>query len=167
MALCHDVGEVKSGDIPDDGSVLHSNKDEQERVIFGEAMQFLPSSYYASAQTGYWHFQNKDTHNGKAIYVLDKLEAVLTLLFYEKHGCVGMLTAKNKLTEADRYYVYMTESEKAADCWAVHLYAHIRDLPRSIKNPALELLDVAVRDVRGEPFRWCEKDFLPYEKIML
>ena len=167
VALNHDIGEVATGDVPDDGSEAHDTKNEQERIVFGNMLRYLPAEYSIPAQLDYWAFQDLDGHNGRAIYALDKLEAVLTLLLYEKHGCRGMITAKVEPSEADKYYMRVTRSETAADCWAAHLCAHIRKFPDSIKRPILALLDAAVLDVRGEPFLWWNRDILPYERMKM
>jgi len=164
-ALCHDVGEVAMGDVPDDGSEEHNAKLEKERAVFGDMLRFLPADYSIPLQLDYWFFQDLDGHNGRAIYALDKLEAILTLLYYEKHGCTGRISSKLEPTEADKYYMRVTRSDTAADCWAAHMCAHIRKFPESIKCPVLALLDTAVLDVRGVPFSWRKRDILPFERM--
>ena len=163
--LCHDIGEAEMGDVPDDGSVSHMAKAEKERAVFGDMLRFLPTDYSIPMQLDFWSFQDLDGHNGRAIYALDKLEAVLTLLYYEKFGRTGMTTAKVEPTEADKYYMRVTRSNTAADCWAAHMCAHIRKFPDSIKRPVLALLDAAVTDVRGAPFPWRKRDILPFERL--
>lgn len=162
-ALCHDVGELEIGDIPDDGNSLHGTKDEAELKVFDKLACSFPSEWRDRVVNDYRRFQKKnDNGNGQALYVVDKLEAVLMQLFYEKHGCPGRITAKPVPTDSDKYYMEITGSESSADCWAAHFYAHIQSFPERVKNPALELLNVAVRDVRGEPFAWWGKEILPY-----
>lgn len=163
VGLCHDIGEVNIGDIPDDGNLMHDTKDAIELKVFDELASVYPQEWRDEASRDYRRFQQKTNGNGQALYVIDKLEAVLAQLFYEKHGCPGKITAKPVPTDSDKYYMAETGSESSADCWAAHFCAHIRDFPERIKEPALALLDVAVRDVRGEPFAWWNKDILPYE----
>ena len=164
VALCHDVGEIESGDIVDDGNPLHDTKDEAELKIFKKMAFAFPPESCEMLVNDYRRLQKKiDNGNGQALYVADKLEAVLMQLFYEKHGCPGRITAKPNPTDSDKYYMEITGSDSSADCWAAHFCAHIRNFPERIKEPARALLDAAVRDVRGEPFAWWNKDILPYE----
>lgn len=164
VALCHDVGEVEIGDIPDDGNALHDAKDEVERKVFNEMAEIYPYSKREALRGVFGCFQNKEYDFGKMLFALDKLESVLMQLLCEKHGCPGMVTARVNPTELDKYFMRVTGSEKSSDCWAAHMCSSIRDFPEWIKEPVLGLLDAAVRDVRGEPFVWWNKDILPYKE---
>lgn len=165
VALCHDVGEVEIGDIPHDGNALHDTKDEIELKVISEMAEIYSTANWRRSRMlfAFTEFQNKTTPCGMALFALDKLESVLMQLLCEKHGCCGMITARENPTELDKYFMRMTKSEKSSDCWAAHTCSLIRDFPDWIKCPVLTLLDVAVRDVRGEPFAWWNKDILPYK----
>lgn len=166
VALCHDIGEVETGDIPDDGNALHETKDETERRVFEEMSEIYSPEYFRReiARATFRCFQEKENNFGMLLFTLDKLEAVLMQLLCEKYGCLGKTTAKPYATELDNYYMRETGSESSADCWAAHMCSLIRDFPEWIKEPVSGLLDAAVRDVRGEPFAWWNKDILPYKE---
>ena len=166
VALCHDIGEVEIGDIPDDGNALHETKDKVELRVFNEMAEIYSPLDWRRDKLKYVFedFQNKFNDCGMAIFALDKLESVLTQLLCEKYGCPGMVTARANPTELDKYFMRVTGSEKSSDCWAAHMCSLIRGFPLWIKKPVLGLLDAAVRDVRGEPFTWWNKDILPYKE---
>ncbi len=161
VALCHDVGEIEVGDIPHDGNPLHDGKNQAERRVFEKMVNegfITPFERRCKddLMKMFDDFQNQD-NVGKAIFALDKLEAALMQLMCEKHGCCGDLKFKENPTDQDRYFSELTGSEKTSDIWAAHMCSLIRDFPHWIKVPVLELLDAAVRDVRGVSFEWRNK----------
>lgn len=161
VALCHDVGEVEIGDIPDDGNLLHDTKDQIEREVFEE---MVGQAFVFRSEVRRKHelmklfddFQNRENLGG-AIFALDKLEAVLMQLLCEKHGNSGDLEKKENCTDQDKKFMKFTGSSKSSDIWAAHTCSLIKDFPYWIKAPVLGLLDTAVRDVRGVPFSWWQK----------
>lgn len=156
VALCHDVGEVEIGDIPDDGNPLHDTKDQIERNMFEKMVDRAFRSKIRrkhKLMKLFDDFQHRK-NRGAAIFALDKLEAVLMQLLCEKHGNVGDLEKKENCTEQDKRLMEFTGSSKTADIWAAHMCLHIKGFPSWIKIPVLGLLDTAVRDVRGTPFSW-------------
>lgn len=162
VALCHDVGETVIGDIPDDGRPEHDAKDADELEAFRAlAMAFGPYDHCACAAM-FEHFQKRDSISGKALYALDKLDAVLTLIFLESYGCYGSIFAKPSPTDLDRYFMTVTGTDNVADCWAAHFCMQIRDFPKIITKPVLTLLETAFRDVRGEIPAWWGKDIPPF-----
>ena len=94
----------------------------------------------------------------------DKLEAVLTLLFLEKHGAVGNLQNKANLTIQDKYFMEAAESNNPADVWAIHFKLVVQGFPKSLSNYALKMMETAFVDVRGELPKWWDKEVPPYEK---
>lgn len=154
VALCHDVGETAIGDIPDDGREAHGGKAVVERHVFGEMSHCFSAFDAKQTQGAFVSFQTLGSQNGRAVYALDKLEAVLTLLLCEQGDNVGRITNKPSLTEADRYYMEVAKAEEAADCWGAHLCADIRDFPNIIKEPVLAILGAAFQDVRGKLPLW-------------
>ena len=161
VALCHDVGEIKIGDIPDDGNPLHDTKDRAERKVFEEVVD---QAFIQPSETRRKHelmelfdnFQNRKVL-GAAIFALDKLEAILMQLLCEKHGNAGDLKEKENCTGRDKRLMEFTGSSRTSDIWAAHLCLHIKDFPSWIKIPVLGLLDTAVHDVRGVSFSWWRK----------
>lgn len=160
VGLCHDVGEVVIGDIPDDGNALHDTKDAAEREVFERLMAACPGNgkFFTKA---FSEFQDKNVLRGKALYALDKVEAVLTLLFLEQYEHYGVMDKKPFVTESDRHFMRVTRTSCTTDCWAAHVKSLIQDFPETITGPVFGLLKVAVEDVRGEMFDWWDRDVLP------
>ena len=152
--LLHDVGEVATGDIPDDGNPIHGTKDQREREAFEQYMlgafaldDILP------LKIAYTDFQD---HKGlgQFIYMLDKLEAVLHLIWLEQYEIYGDINAKPIPTAQDRHFANLAGTPCATDCWAAHVKDLFKDLPPELTHHAFELLRVAILDVRGEWFDW-------------
>ena len=165
VALCHDVGEVEIGDIPDDGRPEHDLKNDTELRVFKTLMRRAFCSYNASeAIAVFERFQQKHPLTGAALFMLDKLEAVLTLLFLEKHGAVGNLENKVNLTAQDKYFMRAAESNNPADVWAIHFKLVVQGFPKSLSEPVLKILAAAFVDVRGKLPEWWNKEVQPCEK---
>ncbi len=156
VVLNHDVGEVLTGDIPDNGNPMHYTKDATEREVFGNTVNQAFGYNCYPMEAMFKQFQDKRTHLGKAMYALDKIEAVLTLLFLESYGHCGVQGDIEK-TEQDAYYMNVTRSDNPTDCWAAHVKELIMGYPEEIIEPTFELLRVAVLDVRGEMFEWWDR----------
>lgn len=164
VALCHDIGEVEVGDIPDDGRPEHGAKDSVELSVFSR-MMYAYSLEDAHTMTAiFQHFQNKDSPAGQALFVLDKVEAVLSQLFLEQYEHYGAITAKPVVTDLDKYFMRATGQISSVDVWGAHAVSSMKDLPASVCDPILALLDVAARDVRGEIFPWRKYEIAPYEQ---
>ena len=162
--FCHDIGEVLTGDIMDDGNPAHAAKDKIESEAFKKLM-------LAHGRNGkeisrmFREFQDKNTHVGKAMYALDKVEAVLNLLYLEQYGCYGRLDKKEFPTAMDRYFMRETETVCTTDCWAAHSRALMQGFPEEITEPVFNLLQTAVMDVRGGSFPWWDKNIpMPTEE---
>ena len=154
-ALLHDVGEIATGDIPDDGNPLHDTKDEIEREFFnGQMAPAYSLEDYSLIRRMFTSFQNHDTPAGQALHCLDKIEAILMLLWLEQYEAYGEITAKPLPTEQDRGFMFLTGTPCATDCWAAHTKTLIDDYPSRITNHIYALLRAAVLDVRGEWFGW-------------
>lgn len=158
VALTHDIPEVFTGDIPDDGSRAHADKDEIERMLYEEKIAPAYSHEdYMLIREFFNSFQNHDTPAGRALYCLDKLEAVLQLLWLERYEAYGLITAKLSPTGQDIHYMKLTGTPCATDCWAAHLKDRIKDFPTAITRHIYGVLYVAVMDIRGEWFPWWNK----------
>ena len=153
-ALCHDVGETASGDIPDDGNPLHDTKDGDELAVF---KRFV-SAYAFNERRGlvelFEAFQDKTSRPGQALYALDKLDAVLTHMVLESHGVYGLISSKKNPTERDLQCAKQVGSDAAADVWGVQMFSKLEDFPAEVVQPAFTMLSVASLDVRGEEFPW-------------
>lgn len=161
VALLHDVSEVKIGDIPDDGSPEHAAKEEGETQIFNRFAELGFIDKDADAlKDGFKAFQKKNQYVFNATYVLDKLEAVFTLIFLEKHECIGNMKAYKKPTKLDRELMRVTGTTNPVDCLALHfkmICEHYR-FSESITEPVYAVLKAAIIDARGEFFNWWEKE---------
>ena len=157
-ALLHDNGELATGDIPDDGNAMHESKDLAEQQFFNNhvAPAFSWKDFIRIKQS-YADFQNRSTHNGRILYCLDKIEAVLSLLTLERADAYGIYTAKPAPTAQDRHYALLTGTSCSTDGWAAHIKDLIRNFPVEITSHIFALLRVAVEDVRGEWFEWWDK----------
>ncbi len=159
VSLSHDIGETEIGDIPDDGNPAHALKDEAEFEVFKKFANLGFNKKDAELMIARFRdFQGHQGTIGKAIYALDKLDAVLTLIYLEKHGIRSRNKTGAEATPLDRHYMKIAGSTSATDCWAVHLKAHIGDFPLSIVEPVFTVLEVAITDARGKMFDWWEKD---------
>ena len=157
-ALLHDIGEVATGDIPDDGNTMHGSKDSLERALFISTMTgAFERRDYQALYTSYSDFQDKIRFPGQAIYALDKLEAVLNLLTLERYGVLGSIATKPTPTEQDLQYSALTGTNCATDGWAAHMKSSLSNVPKAITNHVFGLLRVATIDVRGKWFPWWEQ----------
>lgn len=165
VALCHDVGEVGIGDIPDDGRPEHDSKSDTELRVFKTLMRAFCSYNASEATAVFERFQQKYSSTGAALFMLDKLEAVLTLLFLEKHGAIGNLENKANLTTQDKYFMEAAESNNPADVWAIHFKLVVQGgFSKSLSEPVLKMMETAFVDVRGKLPEWWNKEVSPYEK---
>lgn len=154
-ALLHDVGEVPIGDIPDDGNSLHDGKDAMERHFvknhMAPAFSLDESELFLDT---YDDFQQHKTIVGQALYALDKLEAVLHLIWMESFDSYGTITAKPVPTTSDLEYARITGTPCATDCWSAHIKDRLKGFPDQITEHVFGLMRTAVTDVRGEWFEW-------------
>ena len=155
-ALCHDVGESKIGDIPDDGNPLHDAKDATELEAFRDFIYAYSFFDRDKLLRMFKSFQDKDSHQAKALFVLDKTEAVLTHMVLEKCGIYGSIKEKENPTERDLRFAKITGSDLAADIWGSQMIARFKGYPQEITCPVYELLNIAAQDVRGKNFTWLE-----------
>ena len=155
-ALCHDVGELEIGDIPDDGNPLHDAKDETELLAFADFIKAYSYVDQGELFKLFDAFQQKNSNAGRALYALDKTEAVLTNLLLEKHGIKGSLENKKNPTSRDLFFAKAIGSELAADIWGAQMSARIKGYPPYIAKPIFTLLNTAAYDVRGEEFSWAQ-----------
>lgn len=157
-AEAHEIGEVLIGDIPDDGQRDEALKIKQEKAAVAKFAEALPEVVRADLLKFFDEFDDKSSKRGRILYCADKIEAVLQGLLYESKGLVGDIRCKEhivKLSEQDQRGVAKSGSFRLADIWAVHFVEKVRKYPEA--EIFLEILDVAVHDVRGEGFAWMEQ----------
>lgn len=153
-ALCHDAGEAIIGDIPDDGNPLHDAKDAAELEAFQDLIYAFSFFDRKGLLKVFKSFQKKDSHPARAIFALDKTEAILTNLMLEKCGIYGSIKVKNNPTERDLHFAEVSGSDLAADIWGAQMLTQFKGFPQEITQPVCELLNVAAKDVRGKYFSW-------------
>lgn len=155
IALRHDIGEIYSGDIADDGRPEHDQKEDMEQDVFLEWLFTQPVDTWEDTFQFYLEFQDRSTPRGQALYAADKLEAILQLLNYEERGWYGDVSLKNPPTEQDLKSMEMTGASSPTDVWAYHFKTIVWDqLSPEVTLPFICILDSAVTDVRGEWFPW-------------
>lgn len=160
--LCHDVGELENGDIPDDGNRQHDIKDQAELNVFEDFIKVYNAIDHDEILSLFKAFQDKDSYLGQALYALDKCEAVLTHLLLEEYGIYGNISANPYHTQQEHYYSIVTGSKFAADTWGCQMKDQLIEFPPTISQPVFALLSTASRDVRGEPFAWLPPTHLLY-----
>ena len=160
IGLIHDVGE--DADIPDDGRPSHKEKEKLELEVLEGFVSVYGENDAEQVLELFKALQNRDSYAGKALYALNKLEAVLMTLLMERYGNNGSVAVKPEYTMQDLHFARITGTECATDIWAAHMVAGIRDFPQNIVEPVLELLTAAVSDVRSSPFKWKYENCVPY-----
>lgn len=161
VALLHDVPEGVIGDICDDGRPEHAAKDKKEGQIYNKFVEMGFNRNDAKALIdGFNNFQEKRGSIYSGAYALDKADAVLTLIFLEKHDCIGNIKAKDQPTPLDRETMRVTGTTNPVDCLALHLkmifeYYH---MPESITEPIYAVIRAAIIDVRGSFFKWWDAE---------
>lgn len=160
-ALCHDIGEVVLGDIPDDGRPEHAAKANIEYQVFQDLIYAFTASDAERMARLFVDIDDPTTHAAMGIKGLDKLEANLSQLYLEQYEAYGLITDKPAISASDRHFMRITGTPSSTDGWAAHTLSITDAYPPEIADPIRMLLDVAVRDVRGEPFPWCSTRPVP------
>lgn len=159
VGLTHDTGETVVGDIADNGNPRHGTKDAEE---FKAVKSLYDESYgYESGKiaTVFKQFQDKRTHDGWALYALDKIEAILMQILLESHGVKGSIKGKTYETELDKYFARITGTDSPTDIWAARMKYSLRNCNEpTIIEPIFGLIEVAITDVRGDKgYDWWDK----------
>lgn len=151
-AEIHELGEILTGDIPDDGNRNEQEKDCIEKQAISNFLSNLPEPYRSKGELLFEDFQKRSTTFGQILYCIDKTEAVLQGLVYEKSGHPGLLTFKTNCSPADKEYAKKTSSNNLVDIFALSFFEKAKNYTNAIFFA--KLIDVAVRNVRGRPFVW-------------
>ena len=183
LMLFHDVVEVESGDLADDGHLDKVKKAERERQAMQDfaggvwGVNDLPYSFELLERTdGRPMLVAEHDDNalfGQLAYMIDKTEAILQLAFFELNGVKPNLDYKVEhfggITDRDKFYQLITGSSYSLDVWAAHFY----DFAKSYKEFWLfrAIIETAYQEVRGCHPRWidkilanCETRLWPIEK---
>lgn len=162
--LYHELGEVASGDVPDDGTRDNRSQDQKEfDFIRGFLTSHYPTTAGAEKLALYSAFLNKDSDIGRNAFLIDKVDAILFNLYLESCGRAGSINWRIKhfgskpakgRTLSDKECVEITGSDKPADVWLCALVYN----SDAIKYPTFsifkEIIQSAAFVVRGETMRW-------------
>ncbi|MBQ3306118.1 HD domain-containing protein [Candidatus Saccharibacteria bacterium] len=155
LARVHDIVEIYTGDIADDGRPEHAQKDEKELITFLEWLYTQPEEIQEAFFRLFLEFQTRSTPRGQFLCAADKLEAILQLLNYERMGQYGDVRLKEEPSKRDLEFAAKIGTYNATDVWAYHYKTIVVDcFATEVTLPFTCLLDSAVRDVRGEWFPW-------------
>ena len=163
IALSHDIGEIVVGDIPDDGSADDFFKDQAEQKVFNELIKCYSPAKRDELLRGFSQFQSRDSTAGLALYGLDKLEALLTQIVLAEKGLFGSLFNQDYISEANRYYMSLTDSTSPIEVWAAHMKAHLLEAPEAVKKPIFTLFEVALKELTGDLPEWWRWSFVTFE----
>lgn len=159
MALFHDVAEVKTGDIPDDGRPGHEEKLAREPELVAELLKELPPG----ERDAIVHFSSELQHEEKSemselvqsFWCADKAEAILYCLYLMSIGHPGCARHKGEqISTRDFEGCHATGEESAAAIWAYSYMVQSQKLPEKIYLLWDLLILTAAEDVYGADFRW-------------
>ncbi|MBR5621031.1 HD domain-containing protein [Candidatus Saccharibacteria bacterium] len=146
--LSHDIGEMASGDQPDDGTKGHSEARPEEDKIFNEFFDYLPGEYRNWFERTHDDFESYggtvETQFDKA---LDKVESILYLLFLKEKGVEGDTNKKNPPSKQDQKLAKLLGTSKTIDVWCLHYRIAIKHLNPRIIDVLDELLVAAFSDI--------------------
>lgn len=149
--LCHDVGEIKHGDILDDGSRLGSDallgmrQDEEE--LMDEFFLYFPSHYSIEMQDIGPKFESYKDRMPLFLKMVEKLDAVLYQLFLYNRGTCGDVKAKKPHPSGrDIRFAKILGTSRAIDVWTLHLRVAVKHAPEDLKEPLRKILTAAFKD---------------------
>lgn len=154
-AEIHEMGERTSGDILDDGTRNDAEKDALETKIIETYLNLAPEPERLRGIRIFGEMRDKTTEFGRTLYCLDKTEAILQAIFYERSGHPGRLDYKLKtfgsLSERDRHSIAAVNTDNISDCWA-HAFAE-RAEREHFEHRAifLGIIHAAIKETRGVP----------------
>lgn len=151
-AELHEIGEIETGDIPDDGNRNENEKDRIEMLKIKDYLSKLPEPYRSQGELIFEEFQKRNTTFGQILYCIDKTEAILQGLVYEKHGHPGILKNKPIVSVSDRIYAKKTDSTSLVDIFALSFFIKSKDYTDVLFFS--KLIETAITDVRGHSFTW-------------
>lgn len=162
ILLIHDVGEIKGGDVPDNGDRddLLANSEELEVLQEFVCIGFDKKDAEPLIE-GIKGFQNDRGHYNDALKALDKLGFLLDLVYDEKYGFSGNTMHAKDVSELDAFTVKFSGTNNPVDNVAVHVRMQYKewDIPDYITAPIYAVLEAAVRDARnGEFYSWWDKE---------
>ena len=155
LLISHDIGEIKNGDVSDDGNRDEKKKDREEQAIFEHLFGGLTAGFDRLVEN-FGNFQKKNTILGRFAYCIDKIEAVLQGLIYEYEGYSGDAVYKKLrfgLSVQDQQNIKSTGSNKLVDIWFESIRPKLeRYDPTGKNNFFVEFVETAIDYVRSDRF---------------
>lgn len=160
-AELHEMGELLTGDIIDDGVRNENDKDFLEAIEIREYLRnYAPEEEYSRGIKIFKEMQEKKTVFGQTLYFIDKLEANLQAVYYESLGHPGRLSYKEKhygpLSNRDKRQRNFTGSDKIVDNWTYGFVEKMEKLHFKFAKEFYEIMSAAVQEVRKKPFSWID-----------
>ncbi len=121
VILDHDIGEIITGDIPDDGSPAHDAKAQTELDAIREFYAGIPESAESLLLTYHQQFEDANTFLGQMLRMVDKVDAIGRLILYEKMGIYGNIYDKEPPSAMDVKFAEEIGTGNCTDVWARHL----------------------------------------------
>lgn len=158
-AMIHEIGELETGDIPDDGIRDEKKKLAIEQgIVCGYLRNSIPSTQVCNFYDIFEDMNEYRTVRGRTLHFLDKLEAVLQALIYEAEGNPGHTTHRKEkygiYSRKDAQQMENTETDVITDNWAWSLFDSMRQKNYEFAEVIREIVNQAVKDVRGKYFDW-------------
>lgn len=180
LLVSHDLGEGAYGDRADDGSQDKAEKNRVELINFAVAAAHLPEPARTILIEDFIRFQDPlcpyyplpIAQMIQLARTVDKFEAVLSGLTYEKAGIKGDLSYKaehhSRITPQDTDFAAQAHNDTSlVGVWSAHI---IHDYHMYYGFPyLLDVLKAAVIDVRGDWFPWfdefCQLNQIPASHV--
>ncbi len=161
----HDIGENEYGDQPDDGTQDAAEKDRIELTNLVRATAYFPKTVRENIISDFIRFQNPCASTyprdlmrvAQLARVIDKAEAILSGITYEKLGTGGDLMHKkshyDKATAQDLHGFEMAQGDSSlAAVWSVHFVDKFHSYYGF--SHLLGVIRAGITEVRGSWFPW-------------
>ncbi len=182
LAENHDIGELGGGDLPDDGTrdKITTNAGERE-IIESYLYRAYPREIARYGLKLYDELTEKSTPFGQFAYLIDKLDGILTALFYE--FLIKRIRDEGKYPKEfplgvrpcilDKVLVHHRDADKLVDItstfytqntFAADNFLHCEFFnPEFFAYPHLdvffEIIQSAAYDVRGSKMKWIDIEY--------
>ena len=90
IAIVHEIGETRVGDIPYVTLKYFQNKDEMETMAIEDVISPLGNDLAKESLSLFREFEDGSTVEGRFVKAIDKLEMLITAAEYEKAGYSGL-----------------------------------------------------------------------------
>lgn len=154
FVLCHDVGEIRHGDILDDGSMLGDETmlemRRDEEALLDEFFCKFPERYSLQMAEIAPLFEGYTGGYPLLDKMVEKLDAILFQIFLYTKGVVGDVRRKQPHPSGrDLRFARIINSSRAIDVWAFHFRVATKGSPDDYKKPLIKLLKIAFEQVYG------------------